>query len=349
MTFDEFCIRVKEEIGSYVLGAENVMLQDVPKNNGLIYKGLIIVDPILNISPTIYLNSYYDKYMEGELFSDVMFDIAETYEKNKPIEDFDISVVKEWEKAKDNIICKLINYDLNKEVLDNIPHKRVEDLAIVYMISVNKFMGEYATVLIRDELLALYDKSIDELDTIAKENIKKICPPILEDMLSILGAYAGTQIPLELDRRMYILSNEQKTYGAIHVLDPEVMDEIGKIYGDKCMVIPSSVHEVLLLPYNEEEYQDVEMLIEEVNNTQLTRDEILSNKPYVLDIKNHLLLHVEFDVDIQQQEEYQMQQKENEEETESEDNITEEELQEREAVVKRYEEKYRKKESSPKL
>ena len=126
------------------------------------------------------------------------------------------------------------------------------------------------------------------------------------------------------------------------------MDEIAKIYGDKCMVIPSSVHEVLLVPYNEE-YQDVEMLIEEVNNTQLTRDEILSNKPYVLDIKNHLLLHVEFDVDIQQQEEYQMQQKENGKETELEDNISEEELQEREAAFKRYEEKYRKKESSPKL
>ena len=364
MKFEKFCERVREDIADEMSAETNIMIQPVLKNNGRNLTGLIISEPETNISPTIYLEPYYEEYMKGQLFSDVVFEILEVYEENKQSKDFDISVVKDWEKAKSNIICKLVNYDLNKDMLQDVPHKQVEDLAVVYMIFVNDFQDEFATILIRDNFLEYYGKTVEDLDAVARENVKRICPPRLSDMRTILEEHTGTTLPDEMETSMYVLTNKQKINGAIHILNTDVMDEIGNVFGEKCMVIPSSVHEVIILPYdiNEFNHRDLEEMIEEVNETQLTTDEVLSYKAYILDTKNHVLRLAEHDPEYLKELEQKMM---NEEQmVELLQNLGErfgdfspapeiekdEERREKDAeVIKKYEQRIQKEETSPKL
>ena len=364
MSFEDFCKRVKEDITEYVPADTKIIIQGVLKNNGADLTGLIIAEPDINISPTIYLEPYYEKYMRGELFGDVIGDILDVYEENKPTEDFDISIVKDWEKAKERIICKLVNYDLNTDMLEDVPHKPVEDLAVVYMIHVSDFQEQYATVLIHDNFLKYYGKTVDDLDVAAKENMKRICPPQLVDIQTMLENTAGAPCPLDMDTKMYILTNKQKVNGAIHILNPDVMDEVSNIFGEKCMVIPSSVHEVLIMPYDVEafDHRELEEMIAEVNETQLTRDEVLSFKSYILDTKNHVLLLAENDPEYMKELEQKINMVERRVEILQDLGerfgdfspafIDEEEKARKEKdaeVIKKYEQKFQKEETGPKL
>ena len=107
MKYQEFTETVKEHIQQEL--QKPVQLFPVLKNNGAIYDGLVILDPILNISPTIYLNPYYHRYLDGVSMEDIYEDILNTYHENLPDEDFDVSVFRDYDKAKERIVMKLVN------------------------------------------------------------------------------------------------------------------------------------------------------------------------------------------------------------------------------------------------
>lgn len=304
MNYIEFCERVKTEIASMISeeNSERVILDDVIKNNGMVYKGLIVIDSVLNISPTIYLDPYYYKYVDGADFTDILYDIVETINENKPKENFDVETVKNWDTAKEYLICKLINYEKNKVLLEGVPHKKVEDLAIVYMVSVEAFMGEYATVLVNNKMFDLYNVPFEEFDKVANDNLNKISPYYFEDMETTLSQLVDAPLPSMPGFNMYVVSNSKKIHGAISILNSEVQDKIGEILGDKCYVIPSSIHEVLVVPYDiDYTFEDFNEMIAEVNETQLTNDEILSDYVYVLDTKNHVFLRADREVEYERE------------------------------------------------
>ena len=120
MKYQEFIQTIKEYVISKLDASQKVIIQPVVKNNGTVYDGLIVIDPILNISPTIYLNPYYHHYLEGISMEDICEDILDTYKENLPTENFDISLFKDFSKAKDHIIMKLVNYERNQELLQDI-------------------------------------------------------------------------------------------------------------------------------------------------------------------------------------------------------------------------------------
>ena len=98
-------------------------------------KGLVILAPNQNISPTIYLDYFYQLYCENQADDDSLKDIEmaiyRSYlESNRS--KMDMSWFMDWSKVKDKICCKVINYDSNRELLMKIPHTRILDLAVVF-------------------------------------------------------------------------------------------------------------------------------------------------------------------------------------------------------------------------
>lgn len=292
MQFDVFCKRIKDE---FLLQIPNdncrAIIQDVLKNNGKVYTGMLIINDALNVSPTIYLDAYYQRYLEGVDFMDIVYDIVDSYEETRPKENFDIEHFKNWNTAKERIVAKLINYDMNKELLEDVPHKKVEDLAVIYQYAIDSFLDDYATILIHNNVFELYDVSLDELDKIAMENTKQIHPYEFKTMSDMLNDFIQAPLPFVPEIEMYVLTNKIKINGAISILNKDAQDEIGKRMGDKCYIIPSSVHEVLVVPYDiDYTYDELNEMIAEVNEFMVGEDEILSFNSYVLDTKNHVLL-----------------------------------------------------------
>ncbi len=282
MRYQKFIETVKDHIQQEL--QKKVYVNPVLKNNGAIYDGLVILDPILNISPTIYLNPYYHRYLAGVCMEDIYEDIINTYHSNLPQEDFDISLFRDYTKAKERIVMKLINTKRNEQLLKQVPHILFHDLAIVFLCSVNDYLQNYATILIYNHHLKLWDKTSDDLYEVAKENASALLPPRLDNLHDVFEYITQESLPFLEDLNIHILTNPLKINGAACMVYPNLLDEIADIYEDDVIVIPSSIHELLVFPNrNLPDGYTLEYLnsmIQEVNETQLTDDEVLSDHIY---------------------------------------------------------------------
>lgn len=282
MRYQNFIETVKEHIQQEL--QKNVYVYPVLKNNGAIYDGLVILDPILNISPTIYLNPYFHRYLDGVSMEDIYEDILKTYHENLPQEDFDITLFRDYEKAQERIVMKLINAERNKQLLKQVPHILVYDLAIVFLCSVSDFMHEYATILIYNQHLELWNVTAEDLYETALTNSPRVLESRLDNLHDVFAYITDESLPFLEELNISILTNHLKIHGATCMVYPNVLEELSTLYEDDIIIIPSSIHEVLVFPKENmpEGYtlENLNTMIQDVNETQLTDDEILSDHIY---------------------------------------------------------------------
>lgn len=282
MRYQKFIETVQKHIKQVL--QKKVYVYPVLKNNGTVYDGLVILDPIFNISPTIYLNPYYHRYLDGVSLEDIYEDILNVYEDNLPAKDFDISVFEDYTKAQDRIVMKLINAKKNARLLEQVPHVLIYDLAIVFLFTVCDFINTYSTILVHHSHLKLWDVTVDELYETAKINSIKILPPRLDNLHDVFEELTDESLDFLDELDINILTNNLKIYGATCMVYPDLLSDIADIYEDDVIIIPSSVHEVLLFPKENlpEGYtlEHINSMIETVNYTELSDMEILSDHIY---------------------------------------------------------------------
>jgi len=290
LTFEEFKVQVKDEILRYLpetYGGADVTINEVLKNNDTKLSGLLIKADDKNIAPNIYLEGYFKMYQNGDSLDVVMRKIADTYLEHSNVENFDVSKITDWENVKDRIICRLINAEYNKEYLENKPHTYFEDLAVVYTVNLGENEEGRATVAITNDLMASYGVTVDELHQIALDNLSRSemsFKSMRDVMIEMMGGDAAMIIPEEETPSMYVLTNESKIHGASAILDKGMLEHISDTVGGDFIVLPSSVHEVIVVPvmdrFNTRELQG---MVHEVNATQVTAEEQLSENVYVYD------------------------------------------------------------------
>ena len=285
MKYQNFIEQIKQYVSTQLTNGQKVFLQPVVKNNGIVYDGLFIVDPILNVSPTIYLNPYYHRYLSGVSMEDICEDVLNTYYSNLPQKDFDVSVFTDFSKAKQRITMKLVNKKRNAKLLESVPYIPYLDLAIVFVCSVTEFLNEYATILIHNNHMELWNIDVNELYEIALANSPELLPYQFESIGSILPINSEMYMPWIEQMEMYVLSNKLKIHGATCIVYPGLLEKIADRLCSDLVIIPSSIHEVLVIPESYIDSRDIlppdyEAMIREVNETQLADDEILGECVY---------------------------------------------------------------------
>ena len=89
---------------------------------------------------------------------------------------------------------------------------------------------------------------------------------------------------------MYVLSNQKRVFGAAGLLYDRVLSDAGVRLEDDFYVLPSSVHEVILVPdHVAGSEKELRIMVHEVNHTQVEPEEILSESVYHYDRKKHSL------------------------------------------------------------
>lgn len=285
MTFEQFIKAVKEEVAKRT--GKDTMVYPVTKNNDTVYQGLVIIDPVLNLAPTIYLDPYFHRYEDGESMEDIIDGIIQTYHENLPTKDFDISIFKDFAKAKNRITMKVVNTERNKQLLQQVPNIPFYDLSIVFLVDVSQAIQEYASILIHNEHLKLWNITEEELYELAKVNTPRQLQPRLDDLHDVFEFMSGESLPFLEDLRIKILTNHLHIHGATCIAYPELLKEIYDIYEENIIIIPSSIHEVLLIPeknipkgYSLEYFNE---MVKAVNKTDLAEHEILSDHVYRFD------------------------------------------------------------------
>jgi len=113
----------------------SVHVQEVRKNNNVLLHGMTILRKGQNVSPTIYLDSFFEMLEDGMDLEYIVRRILEVYVKGLPKSKVDMEFFRDFEKVKDRIVYRLVNREKNKELLDNIPHVDFLDLAICFYYS----------------------------------------------------------------------------------------------------------------------------------------------------------------------------------------------------------------------
>lgn len=286
MTYQEFKDSTIHTISTKLGPDFKIALQDILKNNDTHLDGLVILSEHSNVSPTIYLNYYYRQYLSGRSLSDIYEDILISYRKNALTEKIDISFFTDFCKVKKHITFKLVNYERNKELLSRVPHVRYLDLAIVFHCLLNHTAAGYGTILIHHHHLSFWNISTEELYTLAMENTPKLLPYHLQSMAEVLAdLFCGDALSsADADFppfAMYVLSNTGKINGSGSILYKDLLADIADKIGSDFYILPSSIHEVLLIPVRQaSSYAELSAMVKEVNAVQLSRDEILSDHVY---------------------------------------------------------------------
>ena len=281
MSIDGFTICIKLDIQKELGSGYTLEVKDITKNNDTRLKGLTIMGKDSNVHPTIYMESFYDRYMEGESLAEIKESILQTFQKNRNSgKQFDVTFFTDWQEVKEKVTYKLVNYDKNREFLKDVPHKKILDFAIVYecIMEVRDFGS--ASVLIRNEHMKLWGTAENELHSAAFKNTPKLMGYSLSNMAEVIAEMMGCAVGDYLP--MYVLTNRYKFHGAGCILYKNLLNEIAEKWGCDICIIPSSIHEVILMPvYMAGSYAEMSQIVREVNQTQLLPEEILSDKVYL--------------------------------------------------------------------
>ena len=299
-SFEEFKNEVVGKIREFLpesFASAEVSLQVVRKNNDLQLTGLTIRSTESNICPTIYLEKFYEEYESGTDMSEILERIAQVRMEHEVAEPFDVAQITDFEQIKGKLVPRLINAEMNSELLEARPHKLVADLAVTYCALLDQSFDGTASVAVTNELVKMWSTSVEELHEIAVANLAELLPSTFKGMTEVMSEMMGMSTEeMEMmgmstdEEQMYVLSNSIKVNGASALLDTKMMEEIIEKVGD-FYILPSSIHETLVVPVKSGmDVESLEAMVREVNSTQLQPDEILSNRVYSYSLEEGLKL-----------------------------------------------------------
>ena len=265
-----------------------ISIDSFSHNNRLSLDGLTILEPGSNISPTIYLESYFEQYEQGTDFTKIRQQILQYYHEHRYVQNIDVSFFTSLVKVRPRIVYKLIHYGKNRELLKEIPHFTYLDLAITFYYLVPGESSENASILIHNSHLAFWNISKDNLLLFAQQNTMQLLPdsflPLTDLICSILPGAEAAEISEEYSANplpMYVLTNKRRYFGACCILYPDVLKKISEKLNDDLILLPSSVHEFILIPSRFADHPgDFQNIVHEINVTGVAPEEILSDSIY---------------------------------------------------------------------
>ena len=184
-----------------------------------------------------------------------------------------MDILSDYEKVKDRLYVRLSNYYMHREMIDKSPHIRIIDLAVTYHVLLEDGPNEVVSALVDNSLFSLYGVSLEKLNDDAMLSTVRNYDTKFGTMKEITG--------MDLDSPFHIVTNDKARYGAAVLFYPGMLELIYNELGDDFFIIPSSVHEVLVLQKEFGiEKGDLAKMVRTVNSTQVAPDDVLSDHVY---------------------------------------------------------------------
>lgn len=288
MTYENFLAAVTQRVQEEMGQEYRVLLHHVLKNNSTQMDGLSILKEGENASPTIYLNEFYHELSNGREIQEIADKVIKLYETHCKKVEFNIEEFKDYEKIKGKLAVKLVNYEENRMMLRDLPHRKFLDLAVVCYVLVGKVGMDTASILVRQEFRRMWEVSEEDLFLQAINNAKRILPPELKSMDALIQeALSKKDEPFweeevqEGEIPMYVLTNTSRFNGAAAMLYTNVISDFAERMETDIYILPSSIHEVILIPKCPDiEKTVLEQMVREVNAEEVEQIEQLSNCVY---------------------------------------------------------------------
>ena len=274
-----------------------ISIEPIPKNNGVIKEGMVIRTADSPVSPALFLQDIYYQLKDSpfsydELASRLLkIGVAEKEKLEEQVEGY-----MDFYRAREHIFAHVINAGWNKSRLELLPHEKVLDLAVVCSYRIDGGPTGSAMVLIDQSQTENWGITSSQLLAMAKANTARQYPVSLISINDMIRMVADEEdihiVPDDFGEGvpMFILTNTEKYLGAYSLFYPNVQQHVSDVLNSSYYVLPSSIHETILVPdsgmYTPKELQD---MVKCVNRTQVDPKETLSDCVYFYDRKKRTL------------------------------------------------------------
>lgn len=286
MKFREFARRVQGAVGTLCGEGYKLRIENVQKNNGVVRRGMSIRKEGEDSGSVIYLDSYYECYENGEMsLENVARDIYGVFVHDEtPVELKEI--LNDFQKIKDRVVCHLVNCERNEALLEEIPWVPFCDLAMVFSVLLKEGREGCMSSLIHHQHVNVWNSGVGELCKLARENTPRLRPYVFQSLPQIIKELNGLPVPSgeeeePEEKDLYVLSNKSGVHGAAAVLYDNVLRDISEKLGADLVILPSSIHEVIIIPYGKSlRMKELGEMVKVINEAEVPVEDQLSDNVY---------------------------------------------------------------------
>ncbi len=291
-TIEEFSNRLSKAVIARMPEEEQRLIsgkvRKIRKNNGVLLHGVNFMNEATGVAPIVYVDKMYERFCNGEsmesLANEVLAVVTEHKDDIKELPDG----IMDFESVKGRIVPKLINAERNQELLFETPHALIGDLAVIFLIKMDSIENgecgkEFGTVTINENLQKTWEVDTERIMSTAIGNISgagiriSSLASVINNILA--GGLSGEE---EADPSAYVLTMGNGTFGASGVLETETMLRFAEDVDSDLYVLPSSIHELILIPCSHygENAEGLLNMVKEVNRTVVSDEDFLADNVY---------------------------------------------------------------------
>lgn len=195
MNFHEFTTQVISEMRRRFPGYD-IQVQEVPKLQGESYTGMAIHPSGGDIALTMDLEALFDRFRNDLYLGNPMKAIErEIKEAVAQMPQFDTEALTNYERMKEKLTLQLVPSAKNKNLLTDIPHRNIEDMALAYRFDMGYNERTSYSILVTNKMLNAYGISAAQLHDDALEAASHSCPATLRNMNEVIHNMAGQTDP----------------------------------------------------------------------------------------------------------------------------------------------------------
>ncbi len=261
------------------------------------YEAITVTPEGSNMGMNIRIDKFYDAIENGRPYDEVVdkaVEIVNSGITQRP--NFDIASLSDYSQMKEKLAMEVVSAGANREMLETLPHQIMEDMAVVYRFILSSDEEEHASVLVTYQMIETMGVTPEQLHADAQENAPRIKPLVIKGMSEVIAEMMGVEqaemmglVPMNPeDEQMFVASVPDKVHGAGVLAYPDFMDKAAEIAGGSFYILPSSIHEVLIVPDKGHDWIDLSNMVKEVNATQVAPAEKLTDSVYHYDARRKI-------------------------------------------------------------
>lgn len=283
LNYDELKRELLKGVREKVGGGVTVEIVAIQKNNRTKKDAIAFSDKENNLQPLIYMDSIYSQYCAGAELSVCVGFAVEVYRSAMEI-DMD-TAYKEWKDVRGKIEMTVINKAWNEDAMSGVPHMDFLDLVLYCRIIIDKNENGVASMIVQKHMLKEWEISEEELWEAAFSNLKTEefeIKDVNEVLRFIFPERDLTGLPdkNKFESALYVLTNKYQNRGAIGMLRTDLLEKFAEWSGCDLYILPSSIHEVLLLRDDEIPVDELRRMVRSVNRGVVDEMDRLSDEVY---------------------------------------------------------------------
>ena len=246
-------------------------------------------DAIIGVN--LNMTEIYERYDRGMSYDTLVREVAEKADRalhDRP--DFNLEALQDYDQMKEKLSMEVVSAERNADLLEKVPHKDMEDMAVVYRFVLDSDSEGRGSILVTNQLMDNYGITAEQLHEDALKYAPVMRPAVIQTMaetlLEMMGPEAKDMIPVLPDDPLFVATVPDKIQGAGVLAYQDFMEQAAERVGGDFFILPSSIHEILLVRDDGTfDINHLEDMVKQVNETEVAPEDLLTDSVYHYDSK----------------------------------------------------------------